>query len=41
MGEFALSHNTLVDAYNDHEDEMKKLKAKIADLEKCENQGYP
>lgn len=33
MGEFATSHNTLIDAHNDQDDEMEKLKAKSADLE--------
>lgn len=33
MGEFASSHNTLKDAHNDQEDELEKLKAKVADIE--------
>lgn len=35
MGEFASLHNTLVDAYNDEEDEIEKHKAKVADLDCC------
>lgn len=33
MGEFAASHNTLIDAHNEQDDEMEKLKTKIAVLE--------
>lgn len=33
MGEFASSHNNLIDAHNDQEDEMENLKTKVADIE--------
>lgn len=33
MGEFASSHNTLVDAYNDQSEDISWLKGKMADLE--------
>lgn len=33
MGKFAGSHNTLTDAHNEQDDEMEKLKAKVADME--------
>lgn len=32
MGDFASSHNTLIDAHNDHSDDITWLKAKVADL---------
>lgn len=33
IGDFAASHNTLIDAHNDQSDEITWLKAKVADLE--------
>lgn len=33
MGNFASSHKNLIDTHNDQEDELEKLKVKIADLE--------
>lgn len=33
MGEFAASHNSLIDSHNEHDDQLENLKAKLADLE--------
>lgn len=33
MGEFAASHNILIDAHSEQDDEMEKLKAKLAEKE--------
>lgn len=33
MGEFEDTFNTMVEAHNDHDDEISWLKAKVADLE--------
>lgn len=33
MGDFAASHNTLIDAHNDQSDEITWLRSKVADLE--------
>lgn len=35
MGKFASSHKTLIDAQNDQEDELEKLKAKVAEFQDC------
>lgn len=33
ISEFVSSHNTLIEAHNDQDDELEKLKAKVADIE--------
>lgn len=35
IGDICHAHNDIIDAFNDHEEEIKTMSAKLADLEDC------